>query len=323
MTRIDKKVSVIVPVFNTAIHLPICIESILAQSHRNIEIILIDDNSNDGSTGVGEDYASKHNNIIFRRLLTKRGPGGARNVGLRLSSGEYIGFVDSDDWIDTNMYHFLLQSIEASCADIAICGVIHEKERPSKTTRKYWFSCPSVLENTLAFEVFTKNIALDSRISTPVWNKLYSASFIAKNKLHFLENSLCEDDYFNFFAFLQASRVATDPRCYYHYRQRPGSLSSDITPKHIDDLFHAFRKIRNELEASDSFDNYRECYLSFFMHDFLFVLNLLQRSMLPNIKKAQLINRMVMKSKGVVSLHEFLGRVDLSRVCDILNPTEY
>ncbi len=313
-----QKISVIIPLFNTVNYFPVCIESLLTQSYGNIEILIIDDMSNDGSEILAETYAAQNENVFYHRLPERRGPGGARNQGMLLATGELYGFVDSDDWVDSTMYEFLCESFSGGNIDIAVCGVKQEQERHPRSSVRHQFTCSSLIQSNLAFEIFTKNIKIDVNISIPVWNKLYSAEFIRRNKIQFLENSYNEDDYFNFFALLKAEAVATEPRCFYHYRQRNGSIVNTPSTKHIDDLFAAFSKIRSELVGSGEFEKYRNCYISYFLHCFSFLFEKLMSNQLSQTQQQAYLQRMVEKSHNVISLYEFLDKVNISRLGELL-----
>ena len=103
MNSISDLISIIIPVYNVAVYLPRCLDSILAQTYKNLEIILVDDGSKDNSGKVCDEYALKDSRI---KVIHQKNQGVsvARNAGLRIAKGDYIGFVDSDDYIETNMY---------------------------------------------------------------------------------------------------------------------------------------------------------------------------------------------------------------------------
>lgn len=115
-------VSVIVPAWNVAHLLPRCLDSLLAQSHRPLEIIVIDDGSTDGTATVMRDYHERHPEV---HLISQphRNVGPARNAGLSVARGEYIGFVDADDWVEPDFYAELVRIAETSGADVVVCGL--------------------------------------------------------------------------------------------------------------------------------------------------------------------------------------------------------
>ena len=118
------KVSIIVPIYNVENYLPICLDSLVNQDYDNIEIILVDDKSTDKSFSICKDYAKKYKKIILLQNEKNEGASSARNKGLRVASGEYIGFVDSDDYIQSNYYSELVKDLKKNSADIAVCDIV-------------------------------------------------------------------------------------------------------------------------------------------------------------------------------------------------------
>ncbi len=126
------KISIIVPVYNVENYLKKCLDSIVNQTFKDIEIILINDGSTDNSLNICKEYAKKDHRI---RLINKPNGGlsSARNVGIDLSTGEYLGFVDSDDWIALNMYEKLYNLCKIFNADISQCKYIRNNEQKLNT----------------------------------------------------------------------------------------------------------------------------------------------------------------------------------------------
>ena len=152
-------ISVIVPVYNVAPYLTRCLDSIVMQTWQNLEIILVDDGSRDDSVGICDLYAARDARI---RVIHKENGGlsSARNAGLDIAAGEYVGFVDSDDWIEPDMFEYLLQNAENYGADIATCGHVDEfnKSITVKTTEQVLLldtegSLRMLLENSIVNNV--------------------------------------------------------------------------------------------------------------------------------------------------------------------------
>ena len=118
-------ISIIVPVYNVESYLRKCLDSILAQTYRDLEILVVDDGSTDGSGAICDEYAGKDDRIkVFH--TENKGLSCARNLGLDSANGDWIGFVDSDDWIELDMYEVLLRKAEKTGADVVECGVYEE-----------------------------------------------------------------------------------------------------------------------------------------------------------------------------------------------------
>ena len=127
----NKKISVIIPVYNTSKLLRRCLDSVINQTYKNLEIILINDGSTDDSLSICKEYSQNDSRII---LIDKENEGGgkARNAGLDRATGDYIAFVDSDDYIDPDMYSVLMNNLKTSEADISTCGRIVVREGAEK-----------------------------------------------------------------------------------------------------------------------------------------------------------------------------------------------
>ncbi len=193
-------ISVIIPIYNTSKHLPRCLDSVLAQTYTNLQIILVDDGSTDNSGTICDDYATKDSRIKVIHQ-ENQGVSAARNAGLKVATGEYIGFVDSDDFIEPDMYIHLLNLLIQSCSDIAICAVVGEATL-IKTDH------PVVLVPSDAF------YKLYSQLYTH--NKLFKKE-IVKNLFFKTDIAICEDMVFCFQAFMQAKKIVYTPATKYHY----------------------------------------------------------------------------------------------------------
>lgn len=171
-------ISIIVPVYQVEQYLRQCIESILNQTYKQLEILLIDDESADSSGIICEEYAAIDSRIrVFH--IPHSGLSAARNKGIEESRGEWIGFVDSDDWLEREMYSSLLSAAEQSGADIAICGFSSTNGKKTKLSVGT-YSSDQAMENLL-----------DSSIGNTVWNKLYRRELFAS--IHFQEGRNYED----------------------------------------------------------------------------------------------------------------------------------
>ncbi len=217
----EKLVSVIVAVYNIEGYLPRCVDSILAQTYRNLEIILVDDGSQDGSGSICDAYAKKDGRVM---VIHKENGGlsDARNAGLDKASGDYIGFVDGDDWIEADMYRAMYEACEREHAQIAACrykqitksGVIDASGGNSVS-----------LSKTDALEVY---ICGDDRylIYNSVWSKLFSRDLIDGMRFPTGKNS--EDIMFTTKAFCKMERLAYLDEAYYNYvLDREGSIMNE------------------------------------------------------------------------------------------------
>ena len=214
-------ISVIVPVYKVEPYLQQCVDSILNQTYRDLEVLLIDDGSPDKCGEICDEYEKKDKRIrVFH--TENRGLSAARNLGLREAKGDYIGFVDSDDWIEPDMYEELLRRVEETGADIATSGFWVEFSDSSQKS----MSSLSVYEGTESLKAL-----LDQKISNHVWNKLYRKDLLNADPFPDKSN---HEDIATMHKFLNAAQVvATVPDSKYHYRQRTDSITKTHTAKNL------------------------------------------------------------------------------------------
>ena len=216
----DKLISIVVPVYNVAQYLRQCVDSILNQSYRKLEIILVDDGSTDNSGEICDQYAQQDSRVI---VIHKENGGlsDARNAGIEIAKGEYIGFVDSDDFINRDMYAILADALEKNHADIAISnwqGFYDGKENEIYENGTGNIVLFEGIE-TLAFLIYGKD---KYRISFSVWDRLYRREIIV-NYL-FPKGKCYEDIVWSAKVFYDAGRSVYIDKELYYYRRRDNSI---------------------------------------------------------------------------------------------------
>lgn len=217
-------ISIIVPIYNVERYIHRCIDSILAQTLSNIEIILVDDGSTDRCGKIADGYLSKDPRVL---VLHKENGGqcSARNAGLDIARGEYIGFVDSDDWVDSEMFEGLYQAAKQSNADITICGrEVYSEEGKLEVTVKPLETIIN-LDQMGVDEYFLDYFFYPH---TPVvYNKLYKSDIIRLHNLRFepIREVGSEDTLFNFSALCHAKRIASISKLFYKGTARNGSTA--------------------------------------------------------------------------------------------------
>lgn len=217
-------VSIIVPIYNVEKYLSQCLESIINQTYKNIEILLINDGSTDNSYEICSQYAKQDNRI---NLINKEngGSASAKNYGLKIAKGDYIGFVDSDDFINLNMIEYMVQTIKSSETDIIQCDFISMY----KDTR---INDNTVLkENTISAEGFLK-LFLKEWKSSLFWNKLFKKEVI--EGVYFNEGRCIDDEFFTYKCVINSKSIAISNKQIYNYRMRKsGVMKSEISQKQI------------------------------------------------------------------------------------------
>lgn len=227
-----EKISVIVPVYNVQEYIERCIQSIIRQTYENLEIILIDDGSVDESGLLCDHYGQIDNRIIVIHQ-ENRGLSAARNVGLNVHTGKYIGFVDSDDWIDEEMYSALYKNLCKYNADISICdinlinylGKIVDYKGDIKKEDK-----------SIGVKVFYDFVeALNDEefiVKECVWNKLYKSSLW--DNIRFPVKKVFEDIYTLYHIIEKADIICADNMCKYNYQKRKTSISNTFSLQNFD-----------------------------------------------------------------------------------------
>ena len=262
----DVLVSVIVPVFNTEKYLKKCIESILNQSLRNIEIIFIDDGSTDNSLTIIEEYAKKDKRIKIISKLNE-GQGIARNMGITEACGQYIAFIDSDDFVEKDMLEKLYNTSKKNNLDICMCKISTYDEVTQDINNDLWYYSLGVF-NDFKKRVFNHEdtIEFTCEISVTPVNKLYRRVFLLENNCLFAENYIFEDELFFYDVYLNAKRVSVVHENLYYYRvNRIGSTVKSVD-KNYSDILSIFKLIMVKLIELNYWKQYKIYFSNRFLH---------------------------------------------------------
>lgn len=229
-------ISIIVPIYNTEKYLKRCIESILNQTYKNIELLLIDDGSTDNSLKICEEYALKDDRIrVFHK--ENGGQGSARNMGIENAKGEYIGFVDSDDYISPQMYEILLNDIETYDADISSCRTGHTEDFDVTGTDEI-----RIYEND---EIIEMHLKFTEEIGQSPADKLYKKKMW--DEVRFLQIRAYEDAATIYRVLYKAKKVVYRDISLYHYIRRDNSTMtqpfSKVTFQMIDVYYQMYKDI--------------------------------------------------------------------------------
>jgi len=224
----NKLITIIVPVYNVADYLERCLKSIIKQSYKNLEIILVDDGSTDCSGLICDEYARKDKRI---KVIHKKNGGlsDARNAGLDMATGEYIMFIDSDDYIALDMTKFLYSSLVKNKADISTC--LYQCFQNQDDVLDFHDNIEYVCSNTKALEkmLYQKNC------TTSAWGKLYKTSLF--DNIRYPQNKICEDLDTTYLLFSKATVVVINTIKKYFYFQRSSSIiNSKFNFKRMDAL---------------------------------------------------------------------------------------
>jgi len=240
------KVSVVIPVYNVEPYIKKCLSTLVDQTmHDNIELIFINDKSTDNCLDILKQYQEKYGNDLIKIIDHKHNQGVAasRNDGITIAKGEYIGFVDPDDWVDLNFFEVLYNDAKKNDLDINISNVLDYLNDSFK------YECNiSFKEKILKIKqnIITEPIDKQYNIYYGyIWNKIYRKSFIDKYLINFPDFSIMEDMYFNFFATALSNRVGINLDVFYYYRREvKDSLTDKYDKKTNNFMFLIFKSIR-------------------------------------------------------------------------------
>lgn len=210
----ENVISVIIPVYNVARYLPECLDSVLNQDHRELEVILIDDGSTDDSGAICDAYAARDSRVTVIHQQNG-GAAAAKNAGLRIATGEYLSFVDSDDFLEPNVYGYMLKTLKNSGADAAQFSF----RNVYTNRREEEILVPETLDGETFLVRFTKDWSC-----ALLWNKLYRRELY--DGIFFEEGHKIDDEYFTYRGFLKPCKVVRDSRIIYNYRKRGSSVMS-------------------------------------------------------------------------------------------------
>ena len=236
MIRLQPLISVIVPIFNAEKYLRQCIDSILSQTYKNLEIILVDDGSQDDCPSICDKYAAKDKRIIVVHK-ENGGVSSARNVGLQKATGEWIGWVDPDDWIEPNMYCEMLEKAQKWDAEITVCS--RAEIYPDRKVIRSWTedivlsrekALAELLENDLM-----RDYCCDKLFRVVLWEKIV-----------FPEGRIFEDIAVMFTLFERANKVACLSKQGYNYRRHMGSAVSDTS---LENKLNYFLAVKERYEG--------------------------------------------------------------------------
>lgn len=246
-------ISVIVPVYNVEQYLDRCVGSLVGQTYRHLEIILVDDGSPDECPALCDNWAREDSRVT---VIHKNNGGlsSARNTALNVCSGDVIAFVDSDDWVEPNMFGTMLESMQEHDADIVQCGVLKTSESGQSV----------LIDGDLPARTFSGEEALHdflyhrNRMTSAVWNKLYKASLFREDgeRLRFPEGLNSEDYYLLCHAYRRVNRLYYDPQAFYHYCVRGNSICREGTNPHTFDKIAIAELCRDYLLS----ENYCDCH---------------------------------------------------------------
>lgn len=245
------KVSIIVPVYNIEKYINKCLQTLVKQSLKEIEIIVVDDGSTDDSAKVIEKIQSDKIKFIKKE---NTGVAQTRNLALKQAKGEYIGFVDGDDYVDFTMYEKLYEKAKNENSDIVCCEYnriystkrIRCKVGEQKQYDKSLYENPEILNCGVPY----------------IWNKIFKRTLIEENNFEFEDYAIFEDLLFTYKCFLKANKISlVDEPLYYYIKTRSSSVMSSFSKK-LFDIFDVMNSLNNYYKENAEYDRFKEALLA-------------------------------------------------------------
>ncbi len=260
------KISVIIPVYNVEKYIPDCLDSLCNQTLTDIEIICINDGSTDGSLKILQEYAEKDNRIIIINQ-ENQGQGVARNNGIDIASGEYIAFVDPDDFIDLDSFGVVYSKFKETNVDIIQFD--YQTCDENKNFMEY-HTLSKEMKKVLGFnlndnQVFCLKDFKQANFIITRWcatDKIYSTNFIKQNNIKFSPSKNGEDNIFSFSSTLLANKILYINKYLYHYRMRQGSAIHKLSDNNFG-IFENVKLLKDFLVEHNLYETYKKTFYKY------------------------------------------------------------
>ncbi len=241
------KLSVIVPMYNVSAYVRECLDSLVCQTLQDMEVIMVDDGCTDDTPSIAQEYANYNMNF---HLIHKKNGGlsDARNYGMKFAKGEYIGFLDSDDFVEPTLYEKMIKVAEEG-NDIVVTDIeYYYAFHPEKCY---------VMKGLSSWEASTiqKKALLSPMFA---WNKIYRASLFKENELQYPVGIWYEDIPVTTILFAKANKIGYLEECLMHYRQRDDSIMASVASARIKEIFKVMDLVRTTFQKNDLYESYHD-----------------------------------------------------------------
>lgn len=249
----DDLLSIIIPAYNIEPYIGRCLESLIIQTYKNLEIIVVDDGSTDNTLSIIKEYCNKDNriNVIHKK---NEGVSVARLIGMKKASGEYIGFVDGDDIVEKDMFEFLINNAKKYGTDISHCGYV--MDFPDGHSDYYYNTGRIIIQNN---SKGLEDLLGGKYIEPGLCNKIYKRNLIETYiKQNTIDRSIknLEDLLVNYYLFKEAKLSIYEDQCKYHYMLRKGSAStSKLNKNKLKDPLKVLKILLNETAGNSEIYN--------------------------------------------------------------------
>lgn len=312
------KISVIVPIYKVEDYLHRCVDSIINQTYTNLEIILVDDGSPDNCSRICDEYAKKDSRI---RVIHKKNGGlsDARNAGIDIATGEYIMFIDSDDFVDREMMKSMMRNMIHNNVDMVVCNIKYIYE--DKEVVKY-NQADRILDRYEAMEEYLR----DGVVQAVAWNKLYKKSLISD--MRYKVGKTNEDEFFTYKVVDKTDKIYYNSRPFYNYIQRDSSIMGKYSINRLDGVEASYERLNFIKERyPDLYEKEKKTFINLCIYSYQMILkepnldkNKQGRKILNNYTKKIKFNKTELKNYSYKDkLKIYLSKISLDTCCKILN----
>ena len=257
------KVSIAIPVYNSSLFLPQCLDSILNQTYQDIEVLCVNDGSTDNSLDILNEYAAKDGRIkVFTKENEGKGAASARNLGLANAVGEYVQFLDSDDFFEPDMVEELVRKADDTNADVIIYSADRFDNALQKVIKPYvsielWHVPP---KDPFSYKDCPEHIFQVGDLIA--WNKMYRRELLEKHDLRFEPIPISDDQYVPALALLFAERITYVDKAFVHYRFNTGQSQGDTMSKHPEAAYSATYSIVARMRDAGIYEEVKRSFLN-------------------------------------------------------------
>lgn len=303
-------VSVVIPVYNVEKYLKECLDSVLAQTFKDLQVILVDDGSTDQSGKICDEYAAKDDRVTVIHQSNK-GAAEAKNTALEQIKGEYFVFVDSDDYLENNMIETLLTAAKKAQADIVECGFIDEYKQKSQVHELTSENKEYTMKSYMKYYIENWNASL-------LWNKIFKTDVL--KDIRFRHERRCiDDEFFTYKLVLKSEKIVVIPGAYYHYRKRKsGAVGNEKNQAQITlDVIEMMRERYDTIAKHDA--ELGKIYL-YHMDDFC--LYMLNEYKIDNLR-IKAIKKLIKDCLGDTIKNKYGAVLNLNLIKTLLMPASY
>lgn len=255
-------VTIVLPVYNSELYLEKCLDSIINQTYRDFEVICVDDGSTDSSYKILSRYSAVDKRITIIESQHNNA-GKARNIGMSVARGEYIIFLDSDDYFDENLLDLMVETIRKNSSDIVVCGSVGVD---NNTGNNIWMGGSlnmNLIPQAKTFSARDIGNTLFQFVAGWPWDKIYRLTFLKENNIKFQEQQVANDASFVYKAFLRASKISIADKCLVIHRLNVNGSIENKKNKYWKCAVDMLEDLYNYLVSEDSFHYYENSYINF------------------------------------------------------------